>query len=342
MSYILEPLTIQDLTLRNRIVMSPMCMYTADDRGFSSEWHALHYATRAVGGVGLIMQEATAVEGRGRITDADLGIWDDRHVEGLKNIVRQVHQNGGKIGIQLAHAGRKCMIPDEDVISPSPICYDETDSRFSLPREMTKEDIETVTEAFCKAAERALEAGYDLMQIHAAHGYLLNEFLTPLVNKRTDEFGGRDGGTELLRQVIRAVRRAWPASKPLEVRVSAHDYAPGGNEPEDLAAVLNAVKAEGVDSVNVSSGNVVPVTSDAYNSDQIPFAETIRRETGLIVTGGGMITEAGQAEDIIASGKADMVFLGRELLRNPYWPLAASKTLGEEIDYWPRQYKRAR
>ncbi len=321
--------------------MSPMCMYSADKEGFASEWHILHYATRAMGGVGLLIQEATGVEPRGRITDDDLGIWDDRHIEGLQKIVRQVHQLGAKMGIQLAHSGRKCLIPGEDIISPSPICFDEGDPRYSHPREMTPEDIDTVINAFQAAAYRAGEAGYDLIQIHAAHGYLLNEFITPLVNHRKDKYGGRMGGTELLREVIRAVRRVWPDDKPLEVRVSAKDYAPGGNEPDDLAEILNSVKSEGVDSVNVSSGNVVPVTSDAYNSDQIPFSETIRKSTGLLTTGGGMLTDPKQADDIIRSGKADMVFLGRELLRNPYWPLAASKTLEVDIDYRPRQYKRA-
>ncbi|MBN2050427.1 MAG: NADPH dehydrogenase [Spirochaetales bacterium] len=342
MSNLFSPLTMKDLTLRNRIVMSPMCMYSADKDGFSSDWHSLHYATRAMGGVGLILQEATAVEGRGRITDGDLGIWDDRHVAGFKKIVQQVHRFGAKIGIQLAHAGRKCMIPSEDIISPSPVCYDANDPRYRIPREMNDQDIETVIRAFQDSASRAVETGYDLVQIHAAHGYLLNEFLTPLVNKRTDKYGGRTGGTELLREVIHAVRKVWPEHKPLEVRVSARDYEADGNEPEDLAKVLNAVKAEGVDSVNVSSGNVVPVPSDAYNSYQIPFAEIIRIETGLIVTGGGMVTDATQADGIIRSGRADMVFLGRELLRSPYWPLAASKSLGAELDYWPEQYKRAK
>jgi len=338
MNKIFEPITIHGKTLRNRVVMPPMCMYAADEKGYSSRWHEVHYETRSVGGAGLIIQEATAVEPRGRISANDLGIWEDGHMEGLTRIVDRVHAHGAKMGIQLGHAGRKSLVSNEDVISPSPLCYDTGDSKYSLPREMTDKDIRAVLEAFRSGAFRAASCGYDLIEIHAAHGYLLSEFLSPLVNHRTDAYGGREGGTKFLGEIIRAVREVW--SGPLQVRVSAKDFAPGGNEPEDLAGVINSVRDSGVDSVNVSSGNVVPVPLDAYNSDQIPFADTIRKETGLPVIAGGMLSDPLECNDIVASGKADMVFLGRAHLRTPYWTLDAAHVLGETIDYLPRQYKR--
>ncbi|ADL07043.1 NADPH dehydrogenase NamA [Thermosediminibacter oceani] len=339
MSKLFSKIKIKDMEVRNRIVMPPMCMYSSDDKGFPNSWHLIHYATRAIGGVGLVIMEATAVEKRGRISERDLGIWDDAHIEGLAEIASEVKKHGAKIGIQLAHAGRKCGAPGEDLIAPSPIAFDET---YGVPREMTKEDIKEVVSAFKAAAYRAYRAGFDIIEIHGAHGYLISEFLSPLTNKRTDEYGGNlQNRARFLREVIRAVREVWPEEKPLMVRVSAEDYAEGGNHDIDLANIINLVKGEGVDIIDVSSGAVVPATIKAYPGYQVRFAETIRKMTGLPVIAGGLITVPEMAEEILQNERADMVYLGRELLRNPYWPLSAAKELGDDIK-WPEQYERSR
>ncbi|KXG77707.1 NADPH dehydrogenase [Fervidicola ferrireducens] len=339
MSKLFSKIRIKDMEVRNRIVMPPMCMYSSDDTGYPNSWHFIHYATRAIGGVGLIIMEATAVEKRGRISARDLGIWDDSHVEGLARIVAEVKKHGAKIGVQLAHAGRKCTAPDEDLIAPSPIAFDET---YGVPREMTKEDIKEVVSAFKAGAYRALSAGFDIIEIHAAHGYLINEFLSPLTNKRTDEYGGNiENRARFLKEVIKAVREVWPEEKPLMVRVSAEEYAEGGNHDVDLAQIINLVKEEGVDVIDVSSGAVVPAKINVYPGYQVRFAETIKKMTGLFVIAGGLITAPEMAEEILQNERADMVYLGRELLRNPYWPLAAAKELGDDIK-WPEQYERSR
>lgn len=319
--------------------MPPMCMYCTDDTGYPNDWHYVHYTTRAIGGTGLIIMEATAVEKRGRITDRDLGIWDDSHIEGLSKIVNLCKKYGAKMGIQLGHAGRKCEIKSEEIIAPSPLAFNE---EYKVPKEMSKEDIETVVKAFKEGARRALTAGFDTIEIHAAHGYLINEFLSPLTNKRTDEYGGNtENRARFLKEIIREVRKVWPENKPLIVRVSAEDYLEEGNHPEDLAEILNIVKEEGIDIVNVSSGAVVPAKISAYPGYQIRFAEIIKSKTNLPVIAGGLISEPEMAEEIVSNDRADLVFLGRELLRNPYWPLQAAKKLGHHID-WPVQYERSK
>lgn len=330
---------IKDLTLKNRIVMPPMCMYCAAEDGVVTNWHIVHYATRAVGGVGLIIVEATGVSPEGRLTSNDLGIWNDDQTAGLAKIVDAVHEGGARIGIQLNHGGRKCEAKDVEIEAPSPIPYNEGGK---LPREMSEKDIADTVEEFGQAAARAKKAGFDLIQIHAAHGYLINEFLSPLTNRRTDEYGGpQENRVRFLGEVIDAVRNVWPAEKPLEVRITAEDYQDGGNHAEDLGKMINLVKDKGVDSVNVSTGGLVPVVPDTYPGYQIPHAETIKKMTGLPVAAGGLLSNANEINDILVSNKADLVYLGRELLRNPYWTLKAAKELECEIE-WPKQYERAR
>ncbi|NLY76884.1 MAG: NADPH dehydrogenase NamA [Tissierellia bacterium] len=334
-----ESIKIKDMELKNRIVMPPMCMYSTDDRGYANDWHYVHYATRAVGGTGLIIVEATAVEKRGRITDSDLGIWDDSHIEGLSKIVNLCKKYGAKVAIQLGHAGRKCEVEAENIIAPSPIAYNRN---YKVPKEMSYEDINTVIQAFKEGARRAHLAGFDAIEIHAAHGYLINQFLSPLSNKRTDEYGGSvENRARILKEVIREVRKVWSENKPLIVRVSAEDYVEEGNHPEVLAEILNLVKDEGVDIVNVSSGAVAPARIKVYPGYQVKFAEVIKEKTNLTVIAGGLISEPEMAEEILANNRADLVFLGRELLRNPYWPLQAAKKLGYDID-WPVQYERSK
>ncbi|MGI5997764.1 MAG: NADPH dehydrogenase NamA [Lutispora sp.] len=339
MSKLFTSLKIKDMEIRNRIVMPPMCMYSSDNEGKANSWHFIHYATRAIGGVGLIIVEATAVEPKGRLSDNDLGLWDDSHVEGLSKIVEEVKRHGAKIGIQINHAGRKCAANEEVIIAPSVIAFDES---YKTPVEMTKDDIKNTVNLFRNAALRAYKAGFDMIEIHGAHGYLINQFLSPLSNKRTDEYGGSlKNRARFLKEVIHAVREVWPAEKPLGVRVSAEDYAEGGNHDTDLAEIINMVKSEGVDMVNVSSGAVVPVKMKVYPGYQIKFAETVKKITGLPVIAGGLITEAVMAEEILQNERADMVYMGRELLRNPYFPLNAAKEVRDEI-IWPKQYERAK
>lgn len=330
---------LKDLEVKNRIVMAPMCMYTAEDDGISKEWHRIHYATRAMGGVGLIIQEATGVESRGRITSNDLGIWDDTHIEGLKKIVNTCKSYGAKIGIQLGHAGRKCEVEHEGIIAPSSIAFDD-ESR--VPNEMTKKDIETVVKAFKDAAKRCVEIGYDIIEIHGAHGYLINQFLSPLANKRNDEYGGTaENRARFLKEIARAVREVWSMDKPLMLRVSADDYVEEGNHPEDLAELINLVKDEGVDIIDVSSGGIVSIAPKVYQGYQTKFAEIIKSKTNLPVVTGGLIIEPHMAEEILRNDRGDMIFLGRVLLRNPYWPLYAAHELNNEIE-WPLQYERGK
>ncbi|MBI9108170.1 MAG: NADH:flavin oxidoreductase/NADH oxidase [Spirochaetales bacterium] len=344
MNHLFTPFNIKNITFRNRIVMPPMCMYSAGNDGIASPWHSFHYRTRAQGGAGLIIQEATSVESRGRISSNDLGIWSDSHLPGLSDIVKGIIEEGAVPGIQLAHAGRKCNAEGEDVIAPSPINFDLNDPAFVTPREMGRDDIEIVIESFKRGAERAAEAGYKILEIHGAHGYLLSSFLSPLTNTRSDEFGGSPRKrAEFLRLLIKAIRTVWKEENPLMLRVSAADWAEGGNKPEDLAEIIKLVKNEGLDIINVSSGGVVHKAKiPAAPGFQVPAAKIIKNLTGLPVIGGGLITNAGQAEEFVRNGDTDLVFLGRELLRNPFFPLLSSKEAGEEIDYWPKQYARAR
>lgn len=339
MNKLFSHIDIKNLELKNRIVMAPMCMVMADENGYAKDWHEIHYATRAIGGTGLIILEATAVESRGRIKDGDLGIWDDSHIEGLSKIVNSCKALGAKVGIQLAHAGRKCTVKSEKIIAPSPIAFDDS---YSTPEEMTKDDIKTVINSFKEGARRANEAGFDAIEIHGAHGYLINEFLSPLANKRKDEYGGSlENRTRFLMEIIKEVKTVWPENKAIILRVSAEEYVEAGNHPEDLVNIINLIKNEGIDIINVSSGGVVSADIDIYPGYQIPFAETIKRGTKLPVIAGGLITEPEMAEEILKNNRADFIFLGRELLRNPYWPLEAAKKLNQDIE-WPYPYIRAK
>ncbi len=307
MSKLFASYILKDLELKNRIIMSPMCMYSAGDDGKVTDWHIIHYASRAVGGVGLIIQEATAVESIGRISSNDLGIWDDSQIDGLKKIVDTVKSSGAKIGIQLGHAGRKCEAESEKIIAPSSIAFSE---EYRVPDEMTKEDIKTVVEAFKAAAQRAKQAGYDILEIHGAHGYLINQFLSPAANKREDEYGGSpENRARILKEIIRAVREVWPEEKPLMLRVTAEDYVDGGNHPEDLAVLINLVKEYGLDLIDVSSGGVVSAAPKVFQGYQVKFAEVIKEKTGLPVVAGGLIIDPNMAEEILQNNRADMVFI---------------------------------
>lgn len=330
---------LKNLELKNRVVMAPMCMDSADEQGNANSWHYLHYGNRAIGGTGLIVLEATAVESRGRITAMDLGIWNDSHTEGLRNIVEECKKHGAKMGIQLAHAGRKCEVTTEDIIAPSPIAFSE---KYKTPREMNKEDINVVINSFREGARRSKEAGFDVIEIHGAHGYLINEFMSTLTNKRTDEYGGTlENRARFLKEVVAAVREVWTEELTLILRVTAEEYADGGNKPEDVAQIINLAKDAGIDMVNVSSGGLVQAHINTYPGYQIKFAETIKSMTNLPVIGGGLITSPLMAEEILQNNRADLVYLGRELLRNPFWTLNAAKELDDDIE-WPIQYLRSK
>jgi NADPH2 dehydrogenase len=330
-----SPYTVREVTLKNRIVMSPMCMYSCENEdGKIGNWHKVHYTSRAVGQVGLIVMEATAVTAQGRISSRDLGIWSDEHITGLKELVSLMKEHGAKTAIQLAHAGRKAMI-DGEIIAPSPIAFDEN---MRIPKEMTKADIEETIQAFQNGARRAKEAGFDIIEIHAAHGYLINEFLSPLTNKRQDEYGGTaENRYRFLGEVIDAVREVWDG--PLFVRVSASDYHPEGLTVKDYIEYAKRMKAQGVDLIDVSSGAVVPAKFDVYPGYQVRFSEQIRHGATIATGAVGLITSGLQAEEILRNGRADLIFIGRELLRDPYWPRTAAKELGVELEP-PVQYKR--
>jgi len=322
---------LKNLKLDNRTVMAPMCMYESDKNGLVNDFHVIHYATRAIGGVGLIIQEATAIDPDGRISVNDLGIWNDDHIDGLKMIVDTVHRYDCPIGIQINHAGRKASV--EHKIAPSAIAFnDEKD----LPVKMTKDMIERMVYQFREAARRAHEAGYDLLELHAAHGYLLFQFLSPLSNKRDDQY---KDGVIVLKKVIKAVKEVWPHDKVLAIRVSAYEYVEDGITPEMIAKVLNEVKDLGIDLVDVSSGGNVIANIKAYPGYQLAFAKTIKEMTGLPVIGGGMIEDLRQADQAIKDETCDLVFYGRLLLRNPYYVINHAKDLNVEINY-PKPYKR--
>lgn len=339
MSKLFSEYKIKNMELKNRIVMAPMCMDSADNEGNVNSWHYLHYGTRAVGGTGLIILEATAVESRGRITAMDLGIWQDSHIEPLKNINNECKKHGAKMGIQLAHAGRKCEVTTEDIIAPSAIAFNEN---YKTPREMSKEDIKNVINSFKEAAKRAKEAGFDVIELHGAHGYLINEFMSSLTNKRTDEYGGTtENRGRFLKEVVKAVREEWSKEFPLILRVSAEEYSEGGNNSKDVAEIINLAKDAGIDMVNVSSGGLVQAHINTYPGYQVNFAETIKTLTNLPVIAGGLVSSPLMAEEILQNNRADLVFLGRELLRNPFWPLNAAAELQDDTD-WPVQYLRSK
>jgi 2,4-dienoyl-CoA reductase-like NADH-dependent reductase (Old Yellow Enzyme family) len=346
---------IRDISFRNRIVVSPMCEYSSED-GFASDWHLVHLGARAVGGAGAVFTEAIAVAAEGRISPSDLGIWKEAHIENLARIVRFLRQHGSVAGTQLAHAGFKAStpVPWNTERGPVPVAqggwrpiYSSTAKGFTpesiQPEALTPEGIASVADAFAGGARRSLEAGFDLVEIHAAHGYLIHQFLSPLVNTRTDQYGGSfENRTRILREVIAAVRKVWPERLPLWLRISASDWTEGGWTIEDSVALARQVKPLGVDLIDASSGGIVPgATIPLGPGYQTPFAERIRREANILTGAVGMITAPEQAQHIIATGQADVVLLAREFLRYPYWPLHAAYVLKQQVA-WPKQYERAR
>lgn len=354
MSLLFTPLTLRELEIKNRVFVSPMCQYSSQD-GLPNDWHLVHLGSRAVGGAGLVMVEASAVAPEGRISPHDSGIWSEAHAEAFRRITDFIKAQECVPAIQLAHAGRKAStdapwlggdvaVPPEAggwlPYGPSAIPFREGDP---VPREMSHEDIEEVVEQFAAAARWSAEAGFEVVEIHMAHGYLLHEFLSPLSNRRQDEYGGTlERRMHLPLRVARIVRETWPAPWPVFVRISATDWADGGWDPEQSLALARELKAVGVDLIDCSSGGLLPSARiPAGPGFQVPFAETIRREVGLPTGAVGLIVKPEQAEQILAQGQADAVLLARELLRNPYWPLRAAQELGAEIP-WPKQYARAR
>ncbi len=353
MSRLFEPFQLREVRVRNRVFVSPMCQYSSED-GLPTDWHLVHLGSRAVGGAGLVMVEATGVCPEGRISPQDSGLWTSRHAEAFRRITAFIKQAGAVPAVQLAHAGRKASTAapwDGGLAVPlerggwTPLA--PTAERFAdgypMPREMTAADIGIAVEQFAAAARLALSAGFEAVELHFAHGYLVHEFLSPLTNKRTDAYGGsRERRMRFPLEIARAVRAGWPARLPLLARVSATDWTEGGWALEDTVELAERLKAEGVDLIDCSSGGAVPhVKIPVGPGYQVPFAEAVRRETGLATGAVGLITKPEQAEEIVASGKADCVLIARELLRDPYWPLHAAKALGAQIE-WPKQYARAR
>ncbi|MFC4212038.1 NADPH dehydrogenase NamA [Pedobacter lithocola] len=353
MSKLFSPLKLKDITLKNRIVISPMCQYSAID-GFANDWHLVHLGSRAVGGAGLIIQEATAVVPEGRITHADLGIWKDEQVEKLKQIVSFIHDNGSIAGIQLAHAGRKasCDLPWQGgeqlaegenswlPVGPSSIPFK---AGQVTPHELSIKEIQDIVFAFRAAAKRALDAGYKVVEIHAAHGYLLHQFFSPLSNKRTDVYGGSfENRIRFTIDIVEAVQSVWPENLPLFVRISATDWTEGGWNEEDSVQLAAVLKDKGVDLIDASSGGNVPDAKiPAGPNYQVPFADKIRNEVGIYTGAVGVIVDAHQAEEILQNDKADLIFIARESLRDAYFPTHAAQILGDDVE-WPNQYVRAK
>ncbi|MGV8964421.1 MAG: NADPH dehydrogenase NamA [Candidatus Saccharimonadaceae bacterium] len=352
-SLLYSPFRLRGLTLPNRIVVSPMCQYSSKD-GMANDWHLVHLGSRAVGGAGLVFTEAAAVSPEGRISPDDLGIWFNDHIEPLKRITAFIHSQGSKSGIQLAHAGRKASTaPPWDgnhqvsannrgwqTVAPSPIPFNDEDI---APKELIKDEIKKVIESFINAAKRSVEARFDVIEIHAAHGYLLNQFLSPLTNKRSDEYGGSfENRARLLMEVTEAIRNVIPNEMPLFVRISAEEWAQGGHTVEDSVEVAKLLKENGADLVDCSSGAVVKGQHIKVGKNyQVPFAAQIKKEAKISTGAIGLITDVGQAEEILKNGKADLIFMGREMLRNPYFALIEADKLGEEIN-WPKQYRRGK
>lgn len=352
MNLLFQPLRLREIELRNRIVVSPMCQYSSTD-GFANDWHLVHLGSRAVGGAGLIIMEASAVSPEGRISPGDIGIWKDEHIGFLKRITSFLESQNAVPGIQLAHAGRKAsrdvpwkggapLLKQDDAwetVGPSAIPFKDGEP---VPREMTVSDIEKVLHDFESACTRAVKAGFKVVEIHAAHGYLINEFLSPISNIRNDEYGGSfENRIRLLLEIIEAVKRPWPDEYPLFVRISATDWVEGGWTIEDSVKLAAILKEKKVDVIDCSSGGNSPfqqiATGPLY---QVPFAERIKNETGIKTGAVGLITTAQQAENILATEQADLVVMARQLLRDPYFPLHAAIELEQDVD-WPVQYLRA-
>lgn len=326
------PFELKSITIPNRIVMPPMCMYSATEEGQVTDWHLIHYGSRAVGKVGLIILEATTVEKRGRLSGRDLGIWEDSQIEGLRRVVEICRAHGSVVGIQLAHAGRKAW--GDELVAPSAIAF----PGFAVPHALSRAEIAEVVESWRQAARRTREAGFDVLQIHAAHGYLIHEFLSPLSNQRTDEYGGSlENRMRFLLEIVEAVQTEWPADKPLSVRLSAVDYLEGGLTLKDTVEISKALQAKGVDLLDISSGGILSARIELGPGYQVRFAEVVKQATGLPTIAVGLITSVELAQEIISNGRADFVALGRELLRNPHWVLQAKP----DPELWPKQYERA-
>ena len=354
MAHLFTPITLRGATIPNRVFVSPMCQYSCTD-GLANDWHLVHLGSRAVGGAGLVFAEATAVTANGRISPQDLGIWTDAHVEPLARLAHFIEREGAAAGIQLAHAGRKASVRrpwespagtlpvDEggwtDVVAPSAVPFSAS---YPQPAALNAEEIANIIDAFALAAKRAHAAGFHVIELHAAHGYLLHEFMSPLSNTRDDAYGGTFANRiRLTIEVVQAIRRAWPDAAPLFVRLSATDWAEGGWHLDECVDLARHLSAEGVDLIDCSSGGNVAHQSIALAPGyQTPFAARIRREVGIPTGAVGLITAPAQAEQILATGQADAVLLARELLRDPYWPLHAAQALAAEIS-WPAQYLRA-
>jgi 2,4-dienoyl-CoA reductase-like NADH-dependent reductase (Old Yellow Enzyme family) len=353
MTHLFDPLAIRDITFANRVFVSPMCQYSSAD-GYASDWHFVHLGSRAVGGAGLVLTEATAVLPEGRISPQDLGIWKDDHIEPLARVVRFIHEQGSVAGMQLAHAGRKAStyapwaghgtVPESNggwnnVVAPSALPF--TDG-YPMPRALSVDAINSIVSAFAAAARRACEAGFRVIEVHAAHGYLIHEFLSPLSNHRTDAYGGSfENRTRILREIVAAVRESWPEGAPLFVRISATDWIDGGWDIQQSVELARQLKGLGADLIDCSSGGNVPHAKIPVGPGyQTPFAEQIRREANILTGAVGMITSPVQAQHILATGQADAVIIAREFLRDPYWPLRAAHELGQPIS-WPIQYLRA-
>jgi len=354
MPHLFSPIKIKSIEFKNRIVVSPMCEYSSED-GFANDWHLVHLGSRAVGGAGLITTEATAVSAEGRITYGDLGIYKDEHIAKLKQITDFIHENGSVAGIQLAHAGRKASheIPwkggtqiatDQpkgwESFAPSAIAFTDKEQPST---ELDKEGIEKVKADFKAAASRALLAGFKVIELHGAHGYLVHEFLSPLSNHRTDEYGGSfENRIRLLLEIIESVKEVWPEENPLFVRISASDWTEGGWTADDSVVLAKVLIGKGIDLIDCSSGgNVATAKIPLKPGYQVEFAEKVKKESGILTGAVGLITESKQADDIIQQGQADLVIMAREFLRDPYFPLRAAHELGHEVK-WPVQYERAK
>ncbi len=353
MPHLFSPFKIKNIEFKNRIVVSPMCEYSSTD-GFANNWHLVHLGSRAVGGAGLIITEATAVSPEGRISYGDLGIYNDEHITKLKEITDFIHKQGSVAGVQLAHAGRKAshelpwnggkIIPSTETngwttLAPSPIPFADENI---IPQELDKMGIEKIKIDFKTATSRALAAGFKVIELHSAHGYLLHQFLSPLSNKRMDEYGGSfENRIRLLLEIIAEIKQVWPDTNPLFVRISATDWTEGGWTIDDSIALAKILINKGVDLIDCSSGGNVLVKIPLKPGYQVEFAEAVRK-TGILTGAVGLITEPKQADDIIQSGQADLVIMAREMLRDPYFPLRAAHELGYDEVKWPVQYERAK
>ena len=353
MALLFDFIRFRDIILKNRIVVSPMCQYSSVD-GFANDWHLVHLGSRAIGGAGLVICEATAVSAEGRITPDDLGIWKDEHIDFLKRINTFIEAHGSVSGIQLAHAGRKASHTSQwkgnailakedggwDTLAPGNLPYKDSDP---LPIAMTNADIEKVIADFEAATKRSIEAGFKVIEIHAAHGYLIHEFLSPISNNRIDEYGGSfENRIRLLLEISKAIRKVMGDNIPLFVRISATDWVEGGWDENDSVALSKILKEMGVDLIDCSSGGNSPVQNITVKPlYQVPFAEKVKKEAGIATGAVGIVTTAEEAEDILQKGQADLVFMAREFLREPYFPLHAAKKLGVDVE-WPVQYVRAK